>query len=59
MRLMKEDSTYVDLEVEKGIQAGFYQELVKVDTENAQLHFLAPITKKIVATPDLDALFAF
>ena len=34
MRLMKEESTYVDLEVEKGIQAGFYQELVKIDSEN-------------------------
>ena len=34
MRLMKEESTYVDIEVEKGIQAGFYQELVKIDSEN-------------------------
>ena len=54
MRFTQPDGSYVDLRVNKGIQPGFYQELVSVDPERLEMHFLAPVTKKVVATPDLE-----
>jgi len=48
---------FADLEVTRGIDATFYQELISVDGKNARANFLAKLTKKLVATPDLDSLF--
>ena len=42
-----------------GIQANFYQELVSLDVKKKELHFLAPVTDKLVATPDLESLFVW
>ena len=44
----------IDFELIKGIQTNFYQELIKVDKENNTAHFLAPLSQKLIAIPDLD-----
>lgn len=49
---------FVDLELSKGIQPNFYQELVATDASKGQIHFFGPVQHKIVATPDLDALIS-
>ena len=48
--------SYIDLELNSGIQTNFYQEIVSVDGESKNMHFLAPVQHKIVATPDLDSI---
>jgi len=48
---------FVDLEVNKGIESTFYQELIAIDGKKKQAHFLGQLTQKLVATPDLDSLF--
>ena len=55
LQLPGQDS-YVDLELNKGIHTNFYQELVSVNTASQDIHFLAPVQHKLVATPDLDSL---
>jgi hypothetical protein len=49
---------FVDLELNKGIQPNFYQELVSTDARKGTIHFLGPVQHKLVATPDLDALIS-
>ena len=49
---------YVDLEMNRGIQPNFYQELVSVDIETQKMHFLSKVQHKLVAIPDLDQLFS-
>ena len=53
------EGRFVDFDLNRGIQANFYQELVSLDAHNNELHFLAPVSEKIVATPDLQALFVW
>ena len=55
IQLPGEDS-FVDLELNPGIQTNFYQEIVAVNSESKNMHFLAPVQHKIVATPDLDSI---
>ena len=50
------DAGHVDLELNEGIKSNFYQELVAVDSVNNDIHFLAPVQHKIVATPDLESI---
>ena len=58
LRLQLPDSAdFADLEINKGIDATFYQELISVDGATQRTHFLSQLTKKLVATPDLDSLF--
>ena len=57
IQLPGQDS-YVDLELNKGIQTNFYQELVSLDAQTKSVHFLAPVQHKIVATPDLDSILS-
>ena len=52
-------SDFVDLELNKGIQPNFYQELVATDSGKGSIHFMGPVQHKIVATPDLDALISW
>lgn len=47
------EGRFVDFDLNRGIQANFYQELVSLDAHRNELHFLAPVSEKIVATPDL------
>lgn len=58
MRFEKPDGTHVDLRLGKGICPGFAQELVWLAPEARELNFLAPISQKFVATPDLSHMFA-
>eukprot|EP00347_Sterkiella_histriomuscorum_P015718 403355942 len=52
-----DQSQYIDFELIKGIQTNFYQELISVDVQKSQAHFLAPLNHKLIATPDLDSIF--
>ena len=54
---MPGSEAFVDLEVNKGIESTFYQELISIDGKNKQAHFLGALKQKLVATPDLDSLF--
>jgi hypothetical protein len=51
------EKDYVDLELDKGIEPTFYQELIHMDVQNGQAHFLSALKQKLVATPMLDSLF--
>ena len=59
LRLKQPDSdTHVDLDVSKGIQSNFYQELMSLDSTKGKAHFLTPVTNKFVMTPNLESLFS-
>ena len=48
---------HVDFEVIKGIQTNFYQELISAHPTKDSVHFLGPVTQKLIAVPDLDSIF--
>jgi len=52
------NDTSVDLELNKGIDSNFFQELVCLDPAKKEMHSLGRVTQKLVATPDLEALFS-
>ncbi len=54
---MISDSGSVDFEVIKGIPTNFYQELVSAHPSKKDLHFLGPVSHKLIAVPDLDSIF--
>lgn len=56
IQLPGQENNYVDLELNEGIKTNFYQEVVSVDSETRNMHFLAQVKHKIVATPDLDSI---
>ena len=59
LRLKQPDSdTHIDLDVNKGIQSNFYQELMSLDSNKSKAHFLTPVTNKFVMTPNLESLFS-
>ena len=53
----KVDDKFIDFDLNRGIQANFYQELISLDIPKNELHVLAPVTDKLIATPDLESLF--
>lgn len=57
MRFVVEDR-FVDFDLNKGIDSNFYQDLISLDSEKSEMHFIASVNQKLVATPDLEALFA-
>ena len=59
LRIQKDgEKNYIDLDVSKGIQNSFYQEVVSVKKEGDQtkMTFLSQIRDKLVMTPDLDSM---
>jgi hypothetical protein len=42
---------YIDMEVSKGIETTFYQELAKIS--EGKIQFVSPIKQKLVVTPEL------
>ena len=55
LRITQDNGQYIDLEVNKGIQNNFYQELAML--KDQKLNFLTPISQKLVMTPDFDSMF--
>lgn len=42
---------YIDLDVSKGIETTFYQEIVKI--ADGKINFISPVKQKLVVTPEL------
>lgn len=55
LRVPLEKGEYIDFNIEEGIRTGFHQELASFNQE--RMCNLGQIQKKLVATPDLEALF--
>ena len=55
LRITQDNGQFIDLEVNKGIQNNFYQELAML--KDQKLNFLTPISQKLVMTPDFDSMF--
>ena len=54
---MTSGTGHVDFEVIKGIPTNFYQELISAHPSKKDVHFLGPVNHKLIAVPDLDAIF--
>lgn len=51
------EGEHIDFEVIKGIETNFYQEIVTAHPSKPNVNFLGPLNHKLIAVPDLDAIF--
>jgi len=57
LRIPLEGNDYLDFNLEEGIRPGFYQELATFNAE--RMCNLGQVSRKLVATPDLQSLFSY
>ena len=61
MRIPQSDGTHVDLELNEGITTNSYQELAALQKGQDkgsidQVNYVAPVTTRLVAMPDLESM---
>jgi hypothetical protein len=45
-------------DVEEGISCNFFQQMSVINQRDKKIHMLGQVTKKLIASPDLESLFS-